>query len=532
MSTVSAVPQPLPTPPTTASASRRTSSRNTSLNSASPEIWRSPRTVTPGASIGTMNIVSPRCLGTSGSVRASSSPKLANWALVVHTFWPLSDQLPSSCRRARVWMAARSEPAAGSENSWHHTSSPCSIGPRWRLFCSSLPWAIRHGPSIPMPITSRIPGTPARAISWLTITCSIGPRPWPPYSRVPCRGGAWWRCSSSQRLTVARYSACSGVSFRSMSAPGRGSISAPGRGSISAPGRGRRQTPGSDRLRSSARAARAQGIGRASAEPAAPPCGQPPSVHLGERSEPADLLQTSQGPEAGAPGTGLSETLQTGPEQPRSAIRVLVVDDHDLFRAGLSHLLAAEPDIEVVAQASGGRGAVRLANELHPDVVLMDLRMADLSGDLATRAIIDGQPTARVVILTVLADDGDVEAAMRAGACGFLAKDTPLAEIIAAVRAAALGAAWLSPHAAEVVLSHMRTAGPERALPPDLNSPLTPRELVVLKLIACGMANAEIAAALGISPRTAKNHVSNILSKLRLPSRMQAAIYALHHGLG
>ena len=130
MSVVSAVVQPLPTPPTTASGSSGTSSKKTSLNSASPEICRSPRTVTPGASIGTMNIVSPLCLGTSASVRASSSPKEANWALVVHTFCPLRRQLPSSCWRARDCTAARSEPAAGSEKSWHHTSSPCSMGPR------------------------------------------------------------------------------------------------------------------------------------------------------------------------------------------------------------------------------------------------------------------------------------------------------------------------------------------------------------------------------------------------------------------
>ena len=129
-----------------------------------------------------MNIVRPLCLGTSASVRASSSPNDANWALVVHTFCPFSVQVPSSFWRARVCTAARSEPAAGSENIWHQTSSPWSIGPRWRLFCSSLPWAMMHGPSIPIPITSRMPGTSAREISWLTVTCSIGPSPRPPNS--------------------------------------------------------------------------------------------------------------------------------------------------------------------------------------------------------------------------------------------------------------------------------------------------------------------------------------------------------------
>ena len=124
------MPQPPPTGPTAASASSATSSKKTSLNSGSPEIWRSGRIVTPGASIGTRNIVRPLCFGTSGSVRASSIPNAAKCAFVVHTFCPDSRQLPSSCSVARDWIAARSEPAAGSEKSWHHTSSACSIGPR------------------------------------------------------------------------------------------------------------------------------------------------------------------------------------------------------------------------------------------------------------------------------------------------------------------------------------------------------------------------------------------------------------------
>ncbi len=130
MSVVRPTPQPPSTGPTTASASIVTSSKKTSLNSASPEIWRRPRTVTPAASIGTMNIVMPLCLGTSAFVRARSSPKEANCAFVVQTFCPLSVQLPSSFLLARVCTAARSEPAAGSEKSWHQTSSPWSIAPR------------------------------------------------------------------------------------------------------------------------------------------------------------------------------------------------------------------------------------------------------------------------------------------------------------------------------------------------------------------------------------------------------------------
>ena len=223
---------------------------------------------------------------------------------------------------------------------------------------------------------------------------------------------------------------------------------------------------------------------------------------------------------------GMNEVeLQDGP------IRVLVVDDHDLFRTGMSSLLSSQPDIEVVAQASGGRMGVRLASELRPDVVLMDLQMPDLGGDLATREVLERNPAARVVVLTVLSGDEDVVAAMEAGACGFLAKDTPIDDVIVAVRCAAQGAAWLSPRAAEVVLKRLRRTEEEQ--PPVLDPvvELSARELEVLRLIARGLENSQIAETLNISPRTAKNHVSNILAKLGLPSRVQAAIYAVRSGL-
>jgi DNA-binding NarL/FixJ family response regulator len=212
-------------------------------------------------------------------------------------------------------------------------------------------------------------------------------------------------------------------------------------------------------------------------------------------------------------------------------IRVLVVDDHDLFRTGLASLLSMQPDIEVVAQASGGRMGIRLADELRPDVVLMDLRMPDVEGPSATREILDRNPGTRVLVLTVASDDSDVQAALEAGACGFMAKDTPVDGIAVAVRAAAQGVAWLSPRAAQVVLGRVRqrAAAPEVDL--GLEEHLSSRELDVLRLIARGMENADIAEALAISPRTAKNHVSNILAKLGLPSRVQAAIYAVRRGL-
>ena len=212
-------------------------------------------------------------------------------------------------------------------------------------------------------------------------------------------------------------------------------------------------------------------------------------------------------------------------------IRVLVVDDHDLFRTGLASLLNAQPDIDVVAQASGGRMGVRLADELRPDVVLMDVRMPDLAGTEATRVILDHDPDMRVVALTVASEDADVADVVSAGACGFLAKDTRIEEVAVAIRAAVQGAAWLSPRAAEVVLGRVRRVELEQEPDPAQLEELSPRELDVLRLIARGMENSEIAHELGISPRTAKNHVSNILAKLGLTGRVQAAIYAVRRGL-
>jgi DNA-binding NarL/FixJ family response regulator len=212
-------------------------------------------------------------------------------------------------------------------------------------------------------------------------------------------------------------------------------------------------------------------------------------------------------------------------------IGVIVVDDHDLFRTGLVMLLSGEDGIDVLGQASGGRTGVRLTRELRPDVVLMDLRMPDLDGPDATRQILEFDPSIRVLALTIATDDDTVATAIGAGACGFLAKDTPVESLVAAIRAAASGAAWLSPKAAEAVFAGLRSpaAAPERQLP--ALQQLSSREREVLRLIAQGMENAEIARALSISPRTAKNHVSNILAKLGLASRVQAAVFAVRQGV-
>jgi DNA-binding NarL/FixJ family response regulator len=211
--------------------------------------------------------------------------------------------------------------------------------------------------------------------------------------------------------------------------------------------------------------------------------------------------------------------------------RVLVVDDHDLFRTGLAALLAQEPDLEVVAQASSGRSAVRLARELRPDVVLMDLRMPGIDGLRATTQILERDPATSVIVLSVVSDEDGVRAALEAGARGFIAKETPFASLVSAVRAAADGIAWLSPRAAEVVLGRLRRGRVEAVSDRRLEHELSARELDVLPLIARGMGNSEIADALGISPRTVKNHVSSILAKLRLPSRVDAAVYAVRSGL-
>jgi DNA-binding NarL/FixJ family response regulator len=216
-------------------------------------------------------------------------------------------------------------------------------------------------------------------------------------------------------------------------------------------------------------------------------------------------------------------------ERDHDRIRVLVVDSHDLFRTGIASLLASEPDIEVVGQASGTRAGVRLAHEVRPDVVLMELLMPDLHGSVATRMILERDPGVRVVMLTVASSYADIDAAMAAGACSFVAKDESLETVLFVVRGASHGATWLSPQAAEVVLNRLRHSHREPDLEPvEL---LSPRELDVLLLIARGFENAEIAETLHVSLGTVKNHVSNLLAKLALQSRVQAAIYAVLHGL-
>lgn len=213
-------------------------------------------------------------------------------------------------------------------------------------------------------------------------------------------------------------------------------------------------------------------------------------------------------------------------------ISVVLVDDHDLFRSGLAAMLQREPDIAVVGQASRAPDGIRLTAELRPRVVLMDLRMPEMDGLTATREVGSASPESRVLMLAAAADTDDVEAAVHAGACGFLLKDSSLTDVVAAVRCAADGQSWLAPRAASVILARLRrdhAEPPTEAMPVDV---LTGRELEVLSLVARGLENAEIAGELCISPSTAKNHLSHVLAKLGITSRVQAAVYAVHHGLG
>jgi DNA-binding NarL/FixJ family response regulator len=210
---------------------------------------------------------------------------------------------------------------------------------------------------------------------------------------------------------------------------------------------------------------------------------------------------------------------------------VLVVDDHDLFRTGLVNLLT-EQGVHVVGEAPNGETAVRLVRELAPDVVVMDLNMPGITGVEATREIAASAPRTRVVVLTISVDDGDVMDAVMAGACGYLLKDSTITELISGIRAAAAGESLISPHIAAKVLQVLRAqqASTEWAGRP-LRAELSDRELEVLKLIAIGKDNAEIARDLFISPKTVKNHISNILMKLQIENRIQAAVYAVRSGI-
>jgi len=209
-------------------------------------------------------------------------------------------------------------------------------------------------------------------------------------------------------------------------------------------------------------------------------------------------------------------------------IRVLVADDHALYRRGLEMVLGQEDDIEIVGEAGDGAEAIRRAEELLPDVVLMDIRMPRRSGIEACTAIKEIVPSTKIVILTISDEESDLYEAVRAGANGYLLKDVPGEEIADGIRAVAGGQSLISPSMASKLLSEFATMIKKSEERPQLPVPrLTDRELQVLKLVARGMANKEIALELFISENTVKNHVRNILEKLQLHSRMEAVVYAV-----
>jgi DNA-binding NarL/FixJ family response regulator len=215
-------------------------------------------------------------------------------------------------------------------------------------------------------------------------------------------------------------------------------------------------------------------------------------------------------------------------------IRVLVADDHVLYRRGLEMVLSAEHDIEIVGEASDGAEAIRQAQELLPDLVLMDLRMPRRSGIEACTAIKDVAPATKIVILTISDDEADLFDAVRAGANGYLLKDVPGEDIAAGIRAVFGGQSLISPSMASALLSEFAALSRRAEHGPRSHVPvphLTDREMQVLRLVGRGMQNRDIARTLFISENTVKNHVRNILEKLQLHSRMEAVVFAVRENI-
>lgn len=212
-------------------------------------------------------------------------------------------------------------------------------------------------------------------------------------------------------------------------------------------------------------------------------------------------------------------------------IRVLVVDDHALFRRGLEMVLAAEPDMEVVGEAGDGAEAIALAAETAPDVVLMDVRMPKRGGIDACGMIKETVPSAKIIMLTISDDEADLYEAIKAGAMGYLLKEISIEEVAAAIRAVHGGQSLISPAMASKLLSEFAAMikKDERTQVPAPR--LTDREMEVLKLVARGLNNRDIARELYISENTVKNHIRNILEKLQLHSRMEAVVYAVREKL-
>jgi DNA-binding NarL/FixJ family response regulator len=213
--------------------------------------------------------------------------------------------------------------------------------------------------------------------------------------------------------------------------------------------------------------------------------------------------------------------------------RVMVVDDHDLFRSGLRRLLDEHEGLDVVGEARRGDEAVQRAAELKPDVVVMDINMPGMSGVEATRGVLQAAPDSAVLMLTVTSDENAVLDAVLAGASGYLLKDAKLPEIVRGIQAAAAGQSLIAPSVAGELLARLRRHGAPDAqpTPPPAAPDLTPRELEVLRLVVAGCDNGEIGQRLHLSASTIKHHVSNTLEKLGVENRIQAAVMAVRLGL-
>lgn len=212
-------------------------------------------------------------------------------------------------------------------------------------------------------------------------------------------------------------------------------------------------------------------------------------------------------------------------------ISVLIADDQALVRGGFRLILDAQGDLEVVGEAEDGRAAIRLARELHPDVVLMDVRMPDVDGIEATRIVVSEALASHVLVLTTFDDDRVIYDALAVGAAGFLLKTEPPARLVDAVRTVASGEALLAPAVLRRLIEEFVSGPPPGDAVPDRLAELTDREREVLALIARGLSNTEIEATLVVSPATVKTHVNRILGKLRLRDRAQAVVLAYETGL-
>jgi DNA-binding NarL/FixJ family response regulator len=212
------------------------------------------------------------------------------------------------------------------------------------------------------------------------------------------------------------------------------------------------------------------------------------------------------------------------------SLRVLIADDHPLFRHGIQALLNATSDIEVVGEAKTGEEVIALAATLQPDVILMDIQMPGVNGIEATRRILQTSPHIRILMVTMFEDDASVFTAMRAGARGYALKDTEKAEMLRAIRAVGGGEAIFSPAIATRLLEFFAAHRP--ALPPQVFPELTEREREILNLIALGHSNNEIASRLVLSPHTVRNYVSNVFSKLQVADRAHAIVRAREAGMG